>query len=337
MLTLGIESSCDETSASVVLDGKTVLSNIIASQHEIHTLYGGVVPELACRKHIENIGPVVSEALKEAGKEIETIDLISVTAGPGLVVALLVGLSYAKGLAYAMGKPLVGVNHLEGHMLSIFLENPNINFPFISLIVSGGHTDIYRVMDFGNYSLIGRTRDDAAGEALDKGAKLLGLGYPGGPEIERRANAVNPAKISFPRIFLEKGSLDFSFSGLKTALRNYLAKTYEDGIPEIDIPDIAASYQQAVIDTLTHKVITAATREEISTLVVAGGVAANKTLRNAIQSKADEEGMTAHFPSPVLCTDNAAMIACAGYHRYIANPEKFNNFLELDADSRMKV
>jgi N6-L-threonylcarbamoyladenine synthase len=334
MLTLGIESSCDDTSASVLRDGTIIESNIIASQHDIHSIYGGVVPELACRRHIENIGVVVSEALDKAAVSIEDIDLVCVTQGPGLVVALLVGLSYAKGLAYGMGLPLVGVNHLEGHILSVFLEKRDINFPYMALLVSGGHTEIYLVKNFGEYSLLGQTRDDAAGEALDKGAKLLGFSYPGGPEIEKAANMGDPNSISFPRSYLDKGSFDFSFSGVKTSLRNYLQKTSSPPA-EKELFDIAASYQEAVFDVLVKKVIDAANEKNVKTIVIAGGVAANKTLRQKLSEKALAEGIETSFPTPKLCTDNAAMIALAGYHKFIKQPEKYRDFAKLDADPVM--
>jgi len=339
MLILGIETSCDETAASVVEDGVNIKSNIVASQIDTHKKYGGVVPELACRKHVENINIVINQSLEEGGVSLSDINAISVTVGPGLVGALLVGLSVAKGIAYAKGMPLIGVNHLEGHILSIFLERPHTEFPFIALIVSGGHTDIYSVHGFRDYRLLGRTRDDAAGESFDKVAKMLGLGYPGGPIIEKIAESGNPKRLDFPRAHLGKDSLDFSFSGVKTSVRNYLRK---NGIPKEGdgspgIGDVSASFQEAVIDVLTSKVIKAAKREGIKTIVIAGGVASNKRLRMIITNMGKKEGLKVYYPSPLLCTDNAAMIACAGYYRYIDDQKPGNDFFDMDADPNMRV
>lgn len=342
MLILGIESSCDETAAAVVevshKHGIEIKSNIIASQHEIHNKYGGVVPELACRRHIENINPVIIEALDRGGVTIKDINLFTVTIGPGLVVALLVGLSTAKAIAYALKKPLVGINHLEGHILSIFLEKPDISFPFISLLVSGGHTDLYLVEGFGKYKVLGRSRDDAAGEAFDKAAKILKLGYPGGPAIEKAAVSGNPLSVNFPRAYISKDSLDFSFSGVKTALKNYLnGFTPPYSTSTISLPDVSASFQQAIVDVLIYKAFLAAKRYNIKSIIVSGGVASNNLLRNAMQNKGIQEGINVYYPNPVLCTDNAAMIAYAGYHKFVKDENKYFNFYNMDAEADMKL
>ncbi|HLA48371.1 MAG TPA: tRNA (adenosine(37)-N6)-threonylcarbamoyltransferase complex transferase subunit TsaD [Nitrospinota bacterium] len=354
MLILGIETSCDETAAAVIEICKTspssppsqggergevikIKSNIIASQHEIHNKYGGVVPELACRRHIENISPVIKEALNKAGININDIDLFAVTRGPGLIVALLVGLSTAKAIAYVLKKPLIGINHLEGHILSIFLEKPDISFPFISLLVSGGHTELYLVEGFGKYKALGRSRDDAAGEAFDKASKMLKLGYPGGPAIEKAAIGGNPLSINFPRAYMDKDSLDFSFSGVKTALKNYIdgfIPPYSTSV--MSLPDISASFQQAVVDVLINKAFLAAKMYNVKTIVIAGGVASNKLLRDSMQKRGIEEGITVYYPSPVLCTDNAAMIACAGHHRFIKD-KNGDVFYNMDAEAQMKL
>lgn len=342
MLILGIETSCDETAAAVVEvsheHGNIIKSNIIASQHEIHDKYGGVVPELACRRHIENISPVITEAIDKADVKINDIGLFAVTKCPGLLVALLIGLSTAKAIAYALKKPLIGVNHLEGHILSIFLEKPDISFPFISLLVSGGHTELYLVEGFGKYKALGRSRDDAAGEAFDKASKMLKLGYPGGPAIEKTANSGNPLSINFPRAYINKDSLDFSFSGVKTALKNYL-----DGfIPpystsSIFLPDVAASFQKAIVDVLINKAFLAAKMYNVKTIVIAGGVASNKLLREGMKKRGTAEGVSVYHPSPILCTDNAAMIACAGYHCFIKERDACFNFYDMDAEADMKL
>src|SRR5262245_29087494 len=271
---LGIDTSCDDTSMAIVADGTTILSNIVASQIDVHHRYGGVVPELACRKHIEAIGPVYQSALDDAGLTLADIDTIAVTQGPGLIGALLVGVSFAKSLAYATGKPLIPVNHLEGHICSAFLEAPDLACPFVCLVVSGGHTDLYYCESPGAYRLLGQTRDDAAGEAFDKVSKLLGLGYPGGPVIDRLAREGEPQAIRFPRAYLEKDSLDFSFSGIKTAVWHYVRKH-----PSQPVADVAASFQQAVVDVLVAKALAAARQCDTSRVVVTGGVAANSQLR----------------------------------------------------------
>lgn len=314
MRVLGIETSCDETAAAVV-EGTRILSDVVASQGEIHNRYGGVVPELASRRHMEVIVAATEEALGRAGLSADEIDGVAVTCGPGLIGALLVGLSFAKGLAYGLGRPLIGVNHVEGHILSIFLER-EVPFPYLGLVVSGGHTHLYLVEDFGKYALLGATLDDAAGEAFDKVARVMGLGYPGGPAIERAAAGGNPAAVPLPRAYLEEGSYDFSFSGLKTAVVNYLARAEREGTG-VDLPDLAASFQQAVVEVLVEKVLRAAEAVRPASIALAGGVAANRALREMLLSRAGLAGFRVHVPPPALCTDNAAMVACAGYYRYL--------------------
>lgn len=309
MLVLGIESSCDETSAAVVSGGRRILSNVIASQVDLHALYGGVVPEIASRKHMEAIMPVIDQALGEAKATLEDIEGIAATRGPGLVGSILVGLSTAKAIAFAKNLPFVGVNHIAGHIAAAFLVEEPPAFPFAALVVSGGHTNIYVVEDFGRINLVGQTRDDAAGEAFDKAAKMLDLGYPGGVVIDELAARGDPQKIKFPRPM--KDSFDFSFSGLKTALLNYL-KTREQPITDDEMPDISASFQQAIVDVLVEKTVRAAEAASVSTIVVSGGVAANRRLRHCFQAACEEKGIELHVPPPVLCTDNAAMIAAYG-------------------------
>ncbi|MEN2986208.1 MAG: tRNA (adenosine(37)-N6)-threonylcarbamoyltransferase complex transferase subunit TsaD [Thermodesulfovibrionaceae bacterium] len=328
MLILGIDTSCDDTSASVI-NGRKILSNIVSSQISFHRKYGGVVPEIASRKHIEWIWDVTEQALNEAQVNFKDIELIAVCHGPGLIGSLLVGLCFAKALSYASQKPLVAVNHLEGHILSIFLEEEP-EFPFISLIVSGGHTSLYRVDDFGKYRELGRTRDDAAGEAFDKVAKMLGLGYPGGPIIDSLAKKGNPERFNLPRPYLHK-SFDFSFSGLKTAVKLLIKNLgYEEGSLDEDIKkDIAAAFQSAVIDVLIEKIKWATEFENIKTVVITGGVAANSELRERCL-KLKEEGLNVYLPSKALCTDNAAMIAVAGYERYLRG-EKSDLFVNAKA------
>lgn len=319
MFILGIESSCDETAAAVVRDGVTVLSSKISSQIDVHHRYGGVVPELASRKHIEAINPVVAEAIKAAGIEARQIDAIAVTRGPGLVGALLVGFSFAKAYAYALGIPLVGVNHLEGHINSVFLESQPPSFPFVALLASGGHTAIYYVTSHMAVELMGQTRDDAAGEAFDKVAKLLGLGYPGGMVIDQLAAEGNPQKIPFTRPFLNKADFDFSFSGIKTAVRHYINK-HPSGYKS-RITDIAAGFQAAVVEVLAYKLINAALVKDCDHIAVVGGVAANSGLRKNVRRDAARQGLKVHIPSIQLCGDNAAMIAAAGYHYLTAGME----------------
>lgn len=313
MLILGIDTSCDDTSASVVEDGRRILSNIVSSQHEIHRKYGGIVPELASRRHIEMIWPVVDEALSKAQAGLEDISAIAVCYGPGLIGSLLVGVCFAKSLSYVYNIPMVAVNHLEGHIVSSFLAEPEPQFPFLALIVSGGHTCLYRAEGFGVYKELGRTRDDAGGEAYDKVAKLLGLGYPGGPIIEKAAEKGNPRAIKFPRAFL-KDSFDFSFSGLKTAVKIEVEKLRTSRL----INDIAASFQSAVIDVLIEKTISAAKKEELKRVILTGGVAANMALRENIVKIAAEEDIKVYLPPRHLCTDNGAMIASAGFYHFKA-------------------
>ena len=316
MLILGIDTSCDDTSASVVEDGIRIISNIISSQTEIHKKYGGIVPELASRRHIEMIWPVVDEALKTAGAALEDLSGIAVCHGPGLIGSLLIGCSFAKAVGYSRGIPLIPVNHLEGHMFSSFLEQPVPASPFIALIVSGGHTCLYRVDGFGQYRELGRTRDDAAGEAYDKVSKLLGLGYPGGPLIDRLAEDGNPGSIDFPRAYLPE-TFDFSFSGLKTAVLNYV-KEQRAKSREYSINDVAASFQAAVVDVLVRKTEWAIRKEGIKSVTLSGGVAANSELRRRMKKMGDERDVSVFIPSVSLCTDNAAMIAAAGYHHLMA-------------------
>ena len=312
---LAIESSCDETSAAVVVNGREVLSNIIASQIDTHKKFGGVVPEVASRMHIEVVSGVVQEALEEAGVTLEQIDAIGVTYGPGLVGALLVGLQFAKGLAFSTKKPLVGVNHIEGHICANYIQHKDLKPPFVSLVVSGGHTFIVHVKDYGVYEVIGQTRDDAAGEAYDKVARALGLGYPGGPIIDKLAKQGNKHAIEFPRAYLDD-SYDFSFSGLKSAVLNYL-NAQKMKKQEIVVEDVAASFQEAVVEVLSTKAVNAAEEKGYKTIALSGGVAANSALREKITQMANEKGIEIKFPGLDLCTDNAAMIGCAGYHNFI--------------------
>ena len=336
MLVLGLETSCDDTAAAVLHDGKELLSNIINDQTSVHSKYGGIVPELAGRSHIDQIHKVILQSLKSAQVELREIDLIAVTVGPGLIGSLLVGMNAAKGIAYGLDVPLIGVNHLEGHLLAIFLQK-KIEFPFISLVVSGGHTDIYRVNNFGQYKILGRTRDDAAGESFDKVAKMLGQKYPGGPIIEKMAKDGNSEAHKFPRAYLEKGSLDFSFSGLKTSVKTYInkRKTYKQG--DLTNNDIAAGFQDAVVEVLCKKIIMACEKEGLTRVVVTGGVAANGSLRKAVESVCDRSGFKSWFPAPVFCTDNAAMIACAGYHKFNSFPESKADLLDLDASASFVI
>lgn len=321
MIVLGIESSCDDTSAAVIKDDKELLSNVISSQVEFHTKYGGVVPEIASRKHQECIIPVIREALFKAGISMNDIDGIAVTQGPGLVGSLLVGINAAKSIAHSRKLPIVGINHLEGHMLAPHLEN-EVGFPNITLVVSGGHTNLYKVSNFGCYALLGSTRDDAAGEAFDKVAKLLDLGYPGGVVIDRLSKLGDPSSINFPRPMLNDPTFDFSFSGLKTAVRYYIDKLPENDITETKINDICASFQTAVVDILTTKTILAAKEHQADIITLTGGVAANSLLRSQMTEKADKHNIKVFTPSLQLCTDNAAMIAFAGLKR-INSYDKF--------------
>ncbi|MGQ9486903.1 MAG: tRNA (adenosine(37)-N6)-threonylcarbamoyltransferase complex transferase subunit TsaD [Armatimonadota bacterium] len=313
MNVLGIETSCDETSVAVVRDGVEILSNLIASQVDIHALTGGVVPEVAARKHVERLSVLIQEALHQAGIGYGEIDLIAVTNRPGLVGALMVGVSAGKALAYALGKPIVAVHHLEGHIASNFLTAPDLRFPFVCLIVSGGHTDLHIVEGHGRRRRLGSTRDDAAGEAFDKAARLLGLGYPGGPVIDRTAKRGAPKAIAFPRAWLEEGSYDFSFSGLKTALLRYVQQAGD----ALNVADAAASFQEAVVEVLVNRAVRAAEEYGVPRIAVCGGVAANSRLKEAMSEEAGKRGYHLVVPPPVLCTDNAAMIAAAGYFHYI--------------------
>jgi N6-L-threonylcarbamoyladenine synthase len=312
MIILGIETSCDETAAAVVVDGVRILSSVVSSQIDIHHPYGGVVPELASRKHMEAIVPVVTEALAVSGMDSKQIDAIAVTQGPGLVGALLVGFCFAKSFAFALDVPWVGVNHLEGHINSLFLEENPPPFPFVALLASGGHTSIYYVTSHTGFDPVGQTRDDAAGEAFDKVAKMLGLGYPGGGVIGRLASQGNSENIVFPRTFLDKSTFDFSFSGLKTAVRRYIQEN-PDTVQQ-QIPDIAAGFQESVVDVLTFKVIRAAMVKGCEHIAIVGGVAANHRLRERVRQEADLKGLAVHIPCIDLCSDNAAMIAATGYH-----------------------
>lgn len=314
-LILAIESSCDETAASVVKNGRCVLSNIISSQIAIHTLYGGVVPEIASRKHIEKINQVVEAALKEADVTLDDIDAIGVTYGPGLVGALLVGVAEAKAIAYAKKKPLVGVHHIEGHVSANYIEHPDLEPPFLCEIISGGHTHLVIVKDYGSFEILGRTRDDAAGEAFDKVARAIGLGYPGGPKIDKLAKEGNPHAIDFPRAHMEDAPYDFSFSGVKSAVLNHLNKCRMTGEPIVEA-DIAASFQQAVVDVLVDNAIRAAKDYHMDRLAIAGGVASNGALRAAMEATCEKEGIRFYRPSPIFCTDNAAMIGVAAYYEY---------------------
>lgn len=316
VLILAIESSCDETAAAVVKNGRQVLSNIISSQIDLHTLYGGVVPEIASRKHIERINQVIESALKEAGVTLDEIDAVAVTYGPGLVGALLVGVAEAKAIAYAAKKPLVGVHHIEGHVSANFIENPDLEPPFVCLIVSGGHTHLVIVKDYGEFEIIGRTRDDAAGEAFDKVARAVGLGYPGGPKVDKAAREGNPHAIEFPRAKVADAPYDFSFSGLKSAVLNYINHADMKG-ETIHVPDLAASFQNAVVEVLVSHAVEAAKEYGYDRLAIAGGVASNSALRGKMEEACREAGIQFYHPSPIFCTDNAAMIGVAAYYEYI--------------------
>lgn len=316
VLILAIESSCDETAAAVVKNGREVLSNVINTQIAIHTEYGGVVPEIASRKHIENINPVIRKALEDAGVTLDDIDAIGVTYGPGLVGALLVGVAEAKAIAFAKNKPLVGVHHIEGHISANYVENKELEPPFVVLVVSGGHTHLVKVNDYGEYEIVGRTRDDAAGEAFDKVARAIGLGYPGGPKIDKLAKEGNSDAIEFPRAHVDDAPYDFSFSGIKSAVLNYINSANMQG-KEINRADVAASFQKAVVDALVSRAVRLAKECGMDKLAIAGGVASNSALRAAIQEECTKNNISFYSPSPVLCTDNAAMIGAAAYYEYI--------------------
>ena len=316
-LTLGIESSCDETAIAVLADGHEVLSNVISSQIEIHKEYGGVVPEIASRHHLHNIPFVFDQALEEAGVKLEDIDEIGVTAGPGLAGALLMGTAYAKAVAFASGKPLIGVHHIQAHILANLIEHPELKPPFLALVLSGGHTHLIEVQGYNEFRILGCTRDDAVGEAYDKVARVIGLGYPGGPKIDKLAKEGNPNAVHFKRVYLEPDSLDFSFSGTKTAVINYLHTEQQRGA-EINPADIAASFQQAVSEVLVNKAIKAVEITGYKGLVLAGGVASNSKIRSDLQSACDRKEIKMYVPSPVFCTDNGAMVAAAAYQKAIA-------------------
>jgi len=339
MLILGIESSCDETAAAVVRDGTHILSSVIASQIELHRPYGGVFPELAAREHLAKIDPIVDEALKKAGVSLEDIDAVAVTQGPGLIGSLLVGVSYAKALAWGSDVPFVGVNHIEGHVYSIVFENPQVEYPALALIVSGGHTNLFFIPEEGKYKVVSRTRDDAAGEAFDKVAKMLGLSYPGGPVIEKLAETGDPKKIKFPIAKISDGRPDFSFSGLKTAVSRYvreneIAPATENEAPSREIRDLCASFQATVVRSLVGTMETQAKELKPRTLIVAGGVACNGALRKAAEEMAKNLDLPVYFPSKHLSTDNAAMIAAAGYF-HLKNGEASD--LGMTADVTMRL
>ncbi len=330
---LGIESSCDETAASVVKNGREVLSNVISSQIDLHTLYGGVVPEIASRKHIERINQVIEEALTTANMTLDDLDAIGVTYGPGLVGALLVGVAEAKAISYAKKLPLVGVHHIEGHISANYIENLNLEPPFVCLVVSGGHTHLVVVRDYGKYEILGRTRDDAAGEAFDKVARAIGLGYPGGPKIDKISKEGNSEAIAFPRPKFEDSPYDFSFSGLKSAVLNYLNGCQMKGI-EINRADVAASFQKAVCDVLVEHAMIAVKESGLNRFAIAGGVASNSALRAAFEKACAERQIEFYHPSPIFCTDNAAMIGAAAYYEFIAGKR---DGLDLNAVPNLKL
>lgn len=333
LLTLAIESSCDETAAAVIAEGREVLSNIISSQIEIHKQYGGVVPEIASRHHLNNVNTVVDQALEEAGVTIDDVDMIGVTYGPGLVGALLIGLATAKAYALAADKPLIGVHHIHGHICANYIQHKELEPPFMALVISGGHTNIVEVEDYNTCRVLGGTRDDAAGEAYDKVARVLGLGYPGGPLIDKIAREGDPEAVEFKRVFLEKGSLDFSFSGIKTGVLNYINSEKQAG-REINVPDVAAGFQAAVLDVIVAKTVGAAVDMGKDKIVLAGGVAANSMLKEMLEKECAKHGLKLYYPAPVLCTDNAAMIGCAAYYKYMAGER---DDLTLDAIPNLKL
>lgn len=333
VLILAIESSCDETAAAVVKNGRTVLSNVISSQIALHTLYGGVVPEIASRKHIEKINQVITEALEKANVILQDIDAIGVTYGPGLVGALLVGVAEAKAISYATKKPLIGVHHIEGHVSANYIEHIDLEPPFMCLIVSGGHTHLVVVREYGVYEIVGRTRDDAAGEAFDKVARAIGLGYPGGPKVDKLAREGNKKAISFPRANIEGAPYDFSFSGVKSAVLNHINSCTMKN-EEVNRADIAASFQEAVVEALVNKTILAAKDYGMTKVAIAGGVAANSALREAMSEKCNANGLKLYYPSPIYCTDNAAMIGVAAYYEYLNGTR---HGLDLNAVPNLKI
>jgi N6-L-threonylcarbamoyladenine synthase len=327
LFTLAIETSCDETAAAVLREGRTALSNVVSSQIDVHRVFGGVVPEIASRCHLERINAVVDRALADAGIGFDDVDLIGVTQGPGLVGALLIGLATAKAYAFALNKPIVGVHHIKAHICAAYIEHAALAPPFLALVVSGGHTDLVRVRGHNAYTVLGRTRDDAAGEAFDKAARALGLPYPGGPAIDRAARNGDPRAVAFKRAFLEKDSLDFSFSGVKTGVLNYLNTEKQAG-RSVNVADVAASFQQSVVDVIVAKTVRAAEIHGETNIVMAGGVAANSRLRAALEETCREKGLRLYRPSPSLCTDNAAMVGAAAYFKYM---EQGADELDLDA------
>lgn len=333
IIILAIETSCDETAAAVIKNGRTVLSNVISSQIALHTLYGGVVPEIASRKHIEKINQVIKEALEEAHMTLSDMDAIGVTYGPGLVGALLVGVAEAKAISFAMKKPLVGVHHIEGHVSANYIEHPELAPPFLCLIVSGGHTHLVIVKEYGVYEIIGRTRDDAAGEAFDKVARAIGLGYPGGPKVDKLAKEGDKNAIMFPRANIEGAPYDFSFSGLKSAVLNYLNSCTMKN-EEFNKADVAASFQEAVVDVLVNKTIAAAKAYNMDKIAIAGGVASNSSLREAMKNACEKHGLKLYYPTPIFCTDNAAMIGAAAYYEYLKGTR---HGLDLNAVPNLKI
>ncbi len=333
ILILAIESSCDETAAAVVKNGREILSNVIYSQIALHTVYGGVVPEIASRKHIEKINRVIKQALVDAGKELQDMSAIAVTYGPGLVGALLVGVSAAKAISFASGIPLIGVHHIEGHISANFIENKNLEPPFVCLVVSGGHSHLVVVKDYGEYEIIGKTRDDAAGEAFDKVARAIGLGYPGGPKIDKVSKEGNPDAVHFPRAKVVGAEYDFSFSGLKSAVLNYL-NTCEMKGESVNQADVAASFQKAVVDVLVEHSIHAVKEYGVNKFAIAGGVASNSSLRKAFETECEKNEIDFYYPSPMLCTDNAAMIGTAGYYEY---RKGVRHGLDLNAVPNLKL
>ena len=332
-ITMGIESSCDETSIALVADGRHILSDVISSQISIHTKFGGVVPEIASRHHLQNINRVMERALEEADITLDEVDLIGVTNGPGLIGALVIGVAAAKALSFARDIPLVGVNHMHGHVSANYLQYEDLEPPFMALIISGGHTNIVEVTDYNTCTVLGGTRDDAAGEAYDKVARVIGLGYPGGPKMDRAAREGNPDAIHFKRVYLEKGSYDFSFSGIKTQVLNYVNQERQKG-REINVPDLAASFQQALLDVIIQKTIAAVQERGEKRVVMAGGVSANSHLREQMQAACDANGIRLYRPDPVLGTDNGAMIAAAAYYKY---QKQGPDGLDLDAYANLPL
>lgn len=330
---LAIESSCDETAAAVVANGREVISNVISSQIALHTLYGGVVPEIASRKHVEKINPVITEALEQAKMTLDDIDAIAVTYGPGLVGSLLVGVSAAKALAFAADKPLIGVHHIEGHVSANYISHKDLEPPFVSLVVSGGHSHIVIVKDYGDYEIIGRTHDDAAGEAFDKVARAIGLGYPGGPKIDKLAKEGDPHAIAFPRACIDGCPYDYSFSGVKSAVLNYINQQEMKG-EEINRADVAASFQESVVDVLSTRAVAAAKAYGYNKIALAGGVACNSALRAKMNEVCEANGVKLYYPEPILCTDNAAMIGAAGYYEYLHG---VRHGLDLNAVPNLKL